>query len=161
MNFPLEKSRIRFPALGLAVALVATAACDDDPVAPADDHAEPEGVHVLVDGRAVATYDGDDRTWTGRLDIGLGEGNSEITVRFVDHDGDPVPIDDDLYLDVVVADEEIADFHPDAPGAFMGHFDGVATGETSAVFRLMHGAVGSGHADFETTPVQVRVAGPV
>lgn len=168
MTYPIEKSRAfvlfrprsSFRALGLAAVVAVATACSDTADPEPDDHAEAEGVQLLIGGRAVATYDGDDQSWTGGLTVGAGEESEEITVRFVDHDGDAVPIDDDLYLEVSVADEDVAEFHADEPGAFEGHLDGVAEGETTAVFRLMHGAVGSGHADFETTPVQVRVTGP-
>ncbi len=149
----------QFLSLGLAVAVAVFAACGDDPVKVEDMHAEPEGAVLVIDSRTVASYDGDARTWTGQLEVGVGEESPAITVRFVDEDGDPVPIDDDLYLDVVVSDEQIADFHADDPGGFTGHLDGITEGQTSAAFRLMHGAVGSGHPDFETTPVPVRVTG--
>ena len=47
----------------------------------------------------------------------------------------------------------------DDPGGFAFHFLGGAAGETGFVFRLMHGALGSGHADFSTEPLRVRVGG--
>lgn len=145
----------------LAVAVLASlayvAACSDDPVAPDDDHAEPEGVHLILDGTTIAMYDGDTQNWTGEMEVEVGEETNHIEVRFVDHDGDAIPIDDDLYLEVEVEDESIAEFEQDQPGAFGGHLHGVAVGETDVTFRLMHGAVGSGHADFETTPVHAHV----
>jgi hypothetical protein len=58
---------------------------------------------------------------------------------------------------VEIDNETIAEFEQDTPGEFGGHLHGVAAGETDAVFSLMHGTVGSGHADFVTTAVHVHV----
>ncbi len=148
---------------GLATLLLAlfVAACGDDPTGmdPDDDHAEPEGVELVLSGQTIATYDGDDQTWTGGMTVPVGEETAHIAVRFVDHDGDPIPLDDDMYLEVVVEDEAIAEFEQDEPGEFGGHLHGMDVGETRVRFRLMHGAVGSGHADFETTWVTATVTG--
>ena len=86
-----------------------------------------------------------------------GEETARIAVHFVDHDGDAVSLDDDVYLEVEITDESIAEFEQDTPGEFGGYLHGKAEGETEAVFRLMHGTVGSGHADFVTAPVRVHV----
>ncbi len=147
----------RFGVAALAAIVAFAAACSDDPTEPDDDHAEPEGVHVLLDGTVVARYDGDAQSWTGELEVEIGE-SGMVEVRFVDHDGDPIPIDDDLYLEVDVEDTDIAEFHHEpAPGSFTGHFDGKVEGETDVVFKLMHGTVGSGHSDFTTTAVHIHV----
>lgn len=149
------KTRIATLLLALFVA-----ACGDDPTGmDDDDHAEPEGVQLRLSGATVATYDGDDQAWTGGLTVAVGEETAHIGVIFVDHDGDPIPLDDDMYLDVVVEDEAIAEFEQDEPGEFGGHLHGMDVGETEVRFRLMHGAVGSGHADFETTGVTATVTG--
>lgn len=149
-----------FGIVTVFVAVAYAAACSDDPVAPdEDEHAEPEGVQLIMDGQTIASYDGDAQSWTGELDAELGETTSTIEVRFVDHDGDAIHIDDDLYLEVAVDDQSIATFDLTTPGGFMGRVTGVAEGETSVVFRLMHGEVGSGHADFETTGVHIHVGG--
>ena len=154
----MEKHRKNRLAALTVVAFAAFSAACDDPVVPPDQHAEPEGVQVLVDGTVVATYDGDAQSWTGELEVEAGEESGMVEVRFVDHDGDAIPIDDDLYLEVDVEDTSIAEFHHEpAPGSFMGHFDGKVEGETDVVFKLMHGAVGSGHSDFTTTAVHIHV----
>lgn len=137
--------------------LAFVAACDDDPVTPDDDHAEPEGVHLILSGQTIATYDGDSQQWTGEMEVEVGEETAHIAVRFVDHDGDPIPLDDDFYLEVGVEDESIAEFEQDSPGEFGGHLHGVSVGETDVTFSLMHGTVGSGHADFTTTGVHAHV----
>ena len=156
----MRKHRINTnPLVALAVAaLVAVAGCTDDPVAPEEDHAEPEGAVLTLGTVTIAEYDGDTQTWTpAEYPWWVGEETPHIGVTFVDHDGDPIPLDDDFYLEVDVEDESIAEFEQDTPGAFGGHLHGVAVGHTDVAFSLMHGAVGSGHPDFTTTGIHVDI----
>lgn len=154
-----KKHSYRNPLLALTVAgVVGLGACSDDPVGLDDDHEEDvEGVELVLNGQVLASYDGDDRTWTGELDVAEGEETAHITVRLVDHDGNEVTPDADTYLEVDITDETIAEFEQDTPGEFGGHVHGITAGETEAVFKLMHGEIGSGHADFETTAVHIHV----
>lgn len=155
----MKKTRsYRKPLLTLAVAgAVGLGACSDDPVGLDDHEDEVEGVELVLNGAVIASFDGDSRTWTGELEVDEGEETAHITVRFIDHDGNAIALDDDMYLEVDIEDETIAEFEQDTPGDFGGHLHGVLAGETDAVFKLMHGAVGSGHEDFETTAVHVHV----
>lgn len=142
----------------LAVAgMMGLGACSDDPVGLDDHEEDVEGVQLILNGAVIAEFDGDLRAWTGELDVAAGVETAHITVRFVDHDGMAITLDADMYLEVDVVDETVAEFEQDTPGEFGGHLHGVAVGDTEAVFKLMHGAVGSGHADFETTPVHIHV----
>jgi len=141
----------------LAALALVLGACSDSMTEAEDEHAEPEGVELVLGGQVIASYDGDTQTWTGELEVDEGEETAHITVRFVDHDGDPIPIDDDLYLEVDIEDTSIAEFEQDTPGEFGGHLHGHMAGETDVTFKLMHGAVGSGHADFVTQPVHAHV----
>jgi len=140
---------------------VLLAACGDDSTGiDDDDHGdEVEGVQLVLNGQTIASYDGDSGAWTGELEVMVGEETAHIDVRFVDHDGDAIELDEDFYLEVVVEDEGIAEFEQDTPGEFGGHLHGIAVGETDVVFQLMHGSVGSGHADFVTAPVHAHVEG--
>lgn len=140
----------------MMVSALALAGCSDT-TEPDDEHAEPEGVELVMGGQVIASYDGDTQRWTGELEVDVGEETPHISVRFIDHDGDAIPLDDDLYLDVVVEDESIAEFEQDTPGEFGGHLHGHMEGDTDVSFRLMHGEVGSGHADFVTQPVHAHV----
>ena len=143
----------------LAVAgMVGLGACSDDPVGLDDHEEDVEGVQLVLNGAVIAEFDGDARTWTGELGVEEGVETAHITVRFVDHDGSAITLDADMYLEVDVEDETVAEFEQDTPGEFGGHLHGVAAGATEAVFKLMHGAVGTGHADFETTPVTIVVS---
>ena len=147
--------------VGLAViSALALTGCSDSTEPEEDEHAEPEGVELVMSGQVIASYDGDTQSWTGEMEVHVGEETAHIRVRFVDHDGDEIPLDEHLYLEVEVEDELIAEFEQDRPGEFGGHLHGMSEGETDVTFRLMHGEVGSGHADFVTTPVHAHVHGP-
>ncbi len=143
----------------LSASILVLAACGDNAMEPDDDdHAdEVEGVILVLNGQTVASYDGHDGEWTGELEVEPGEETAHISVTFVDHDMEEVHLDDDFYLEVEVEDESIAEFEQDTPGEFGGHLHGGAEGDTDIVFSLMHGAVGSGHADFVTAPLHVHV----
>jgi hypothetical protein len=144
-----KKHRYRNSTLAVVLAgAVALGACSDDPVG-LDDHADPSGVELELNGVVIASYQAG-AGWTGELEVMEGAETAHIEVRFVDEDGDPIVLDEDTYLEVVIGDEAVAEFEQDTPGEFGGHLHGVAAGDTYAVFRLMHGAVGTGHPDFET-----------
>ena len=122
----------------------------------------PDGVQLVMGGDTIATYDGDTEMWSGDhvpFEIGEGETSEHIDVQFVNHDGDVLEFGDDYYLMVESQADSIATFEQDDPGGFAIHIEGVAAGETGLVFRLMHGAIGSGHADFSTEPLEVHVGG--
>ena len=122
-----------------------------------DDAGGVEGVQLVLHTDTVAIYDGDTRMWSDEFEIDVGETSDHIDVRFVDHDGDAVELGDDYYLEVESEDENIATFIQDDPGGFAIHIRGVAEGETELEFRLMHGAVGTGHPDFITAGLDVHV----
>ena len=71
------------------------------------------------------------------------------------------PIDDGFYYDfhlgVEIGAASVAGFDQDSPGAFGGVLRGVAAGDTDITFSLVHGEVGTGHADFKTEPLAVHV----
>ena len=143
-----------------AVAILSVPAlngCGEFITEPEEEHAEPEGVQISMGGRVIASYDGETQDWTGQLEVDAGEETPHITVTFVNHEGDAIPLDEEFYLEVDVEDESIADFEQDTPGEFVGHLHGVREGETGVTFKLMHGAVGSGHPDFITTPAPAHV----
>ena len=140
------------------VAALALGACDDDPVAVEEEHGEPEGIVLVLSGQTIATFDGATRTWTGELEVAVGEETAHIDVNFTDADGDVIEFDlTDFYLQVDIDDESIAEFEQDTPGEFGGHLHGKADGLANVTFSLMHGSVGSGHADFVSAPVHAHV----
>lgn len=137
---------------------LAAAGCTETPTEP-EEHAEAEGVELVISGSVVASYDGETQSWTGELEVDSGEETPHITVRFVDHDGEAIMLDDNFYLEVDVDDETIAEFEQDRTGEFGGRLHGHMDGETGVTFKLMHGEVGSGHPDLVTTPVHAHVHG--
>lgn len=148
--------------LGAALTLVGAlglGACGDP--AGLDDHAEAEGAVIRLNGQVVASYDGDSRQWTGDLSVAAGQSTGTMTVTFVDHDGGDLRPGSDYYLQVDFANTgpTVAAFDHDAPGTFTGSLRGIAAGQSTVVFRLMHGSVGRGHSDFNTAPATVRVTG--
>ncbi|MDE2652206.1 MAG: hypothetical protein OXI71_00180 [Gemmatimonadota bacterium] len=145
-----------WPFAVLAAFGLVLAACDSS-TDPEEEHYEPEGVELVMGGQVIASYDGDTQSWTGELEVDVGEETPHISVRFVDRDGDAIPLGDDTYLEVEIEDESIAEFEQDTPGEFGGHLHGHMEGDTDVTFMLMHGAVGSGHADFVTRPVHAHV----
>ena len=156
----MEKVGLKVRLLAMAVVVPLSLVACSDSTAHEEDHGEEvEGVQIWLSGAMIASYDGDAGSWTGELEVDVGTETAHMDVRFVDHDGDEVPLDSDMYMEVDVEDESIAEFEQDTPGEFGGHLHGVAVGETDVVFKLMHGAVGSGHADFVTAAVHAHVEG--
>ena len=153
----MRDSRLKLPFALLTAGILALSACDSE-TEPDEDHAEEvEGVILVLGGDTLATYDGHDSEWTGELEVEPGEETGHIAVTFVDHDMEEVQLGDDFYLEVEVEDESVAEFEQDTPGEFGGHLHGGDEGDTDVVFRLMHGTVGSGHADFVTTALHIHV----
>ncbi|MYJ40482.1 MAG: hypothetical protein F4068_16940, partial [Gemmatimonadetes bacterium] len=137
------RSYRNLPIAVLAAFALVLAACESS-TEPEEEHYEPEGLELVMGGQVIASYDGDTQSWTGELEVDEGEETPHISVRFVDHDGDPIQLGDDTYLEVAIEDESIAEFEQDTPGEFGGHLHGHMEGETDVTFMLMHGAVGSG-----------------
>lgn len=149
--------RPKLPFALLTAGILALAACESA-TEPEEDHAEEvEGVILVLSGQTLASYDAHDSEWTGELEVEPGEETAHITVRFVNHEMEAVELDEDFYLEVDVDDESIAEFEQDTPGEFGGHLHGQAEGDTEITFSLMHGTVGSGHADFVTAPLHIHV----
>lgn len=142
-----------FTAL-IALGTLAFMACSSDPTGI---HSEPAGVELVLNGAVIATYQADPPMWTGAMEVDVGMETEHISVYFLDDGGDRITFDADYYLEVEVTDETIAEFEQDTPGEFGGHLHGLAQGVTDVVFSLMHGAIGSGHADFATQAVVAQV----
>ncbi|MDX1493425.1 MAG: hypothetical protein R3253_05160 [Longimicrobiales bacterium] len=145
-------------ALSLIVAL-GVAACGDDIAGLDEDHPEAASVQLVMNAQVIATFDFATNSWTGEMEVAAGAETPHIAVNFLDEGGAVIDFesDPDTYLAVEVEDESIAEFEQDTPGEFGGHLHGVAAGETDVTFMLMHGAVGSGHADLVTAAVHAHV----
>ena len=114
------------------------------------------GGGVLAMGaETIASYDGDSGIWTGELIVD-DERSDRIDVRFVGHDGTAIQPASEFYLEVDIADESMAEFEQNPPGAFSGHLLVHDTGHTEMVLSLMQGGAGSGHADYVTAELAVH-----
>ena len=143
-------------AMAAMVLALALGACDS--TTEHEEHAEADGVELVIGNQVVASYEVEDQSWDGELEVDAGAETAQITVRFVDHDGDEISFDEEVYLEAEAANESIAEFELSAPGAFTGKLRGKMEGQTGVTFRLMHGEVGRGHPDLVTTPVQAQVS---
>jgi hypothetical protein len=145
-------------AFALAAALIlGVAACEDDPTGLDDDHQDPASVRLVLGGQEIATATASNAT--GEIHLHPDEETDHITVEFLDADGDVIDFEDedDFYLEVGVGDPSVAEFEQDTPGEFGGHAHGLVVGQTTMTFRLMHGAVGNGHPDFQPVAIPVEV----
>lgn len=157
------KFRFTNPVLALAiVGSLTLAACGNDNILGIDEeeHGEAAQVQLVMNGTVIATFTFETNSWVGEMDVEEGEETPHIDVNFVDEDGDVIAFDSDFYLEVEVEDPTIADFEQDTPGEFGGHLHGETAGETDVRFSLMHGAIGSGHADLITDWVHAHVDAP-
>lgn len=116
-------------------------------------HGEAEGLAVRDGADTLVDVDGQDVT--GQITLSV-DGELELTVDFLDHDGDVVE-GHDSYLEVELADPLIAGWEDHGAESYGGHLTGLTAGSTTAVFRMMHGVPGSGHADYVSPDVVVEV----
>jgi len=142
----------------LAAALLAVifASCVHAPEHDDHDHSEPDGMIIRQDTTVLVEID--EQTVTGSLTIQRGQETAQLTVVFVDHDGDELVLDlGESYLAVTVIDENVAQWMQAVAGEFGGRLIGNAAGETAVSFSLVHGEVGSGHPDYISPPVTAVV----
>lgn len=154
---PTQTLLRRASRAALAAAFIATAAACDDATGSDDDddHQEAAGLVITDQNNTTLVSVNAQRQVTGSLTVAAGQGR-HIEVYFVDEDGDrfqPGDDDDDdgeHSLDWTVANTAVAaiDSHDD-------HLDleGVAAGNTTVVFRLMHG----NHSDYDAPAIPITV----
>lgn len=142
-------------AVAAMVSALALAACGTDPEEK-EEHHEPHEVQLVMGSDVLATYEVEETSWEGSLEVGAGAETGQIEVRFLDDEGDELHFEDEdeeVTLRVKVANEAIVEFVPSAPGAFTGKFRGKMEGETGVTIELLHGD----HADLTTSPLQAKV----
>lgn len=138
--------------------VLAVAACDDNPVDHHDEHLEAVGMAIQSAGVDLVVVEG--TTVTGSLVVDVDGETADLTIHFIDDDGDRfTPDDDDQWLYVELADPAIAAWEPAAAGAFAGRLVGLGVGATTAVFELMHGPLNaaSAHPDYTSPSITVVV----
>lgn len=151
-----ELPSLRAKILAATAASAIVLSCVHAPEHDDHDHSEPDGLIIRQDTTVLVEID--EQTVTGSLTIQQGKETAQLTVVFVDHDGDELELDlTEEYLDVSVVDEIVAEWVQDVAGEFGGRLRGNTVGQTTLSFSLVHGAVGSGHPDYISPAVTVTV----
>ena len=118
--------------------------------------AEPIAAGEISKRRAAAVV-------TGALSVAAGGTSPELTVSFIDHDGDDIALEAGEYWVEVGSDQSAtATWQGTAADGFTGRVTGVAAGATTLSIQLHHGTIGAGHPDGDpyTVPVTVTAALP-
>jgi hypothetical protein len=145
----------RILALATLIPLLAIgiAACkDDNPVTPGpDDHEEAEGLVISRGSNDLVTVS--EGTVTGSLSVKADQRTENLTIWFLDADGDRFQPDDTTKtLEFTVAKSDIAEIEREA-GRWTFQLKGKSAGSTTLEVRLMH----AGHPDFRTPAIPVTV----
>ena len=170
MNFLFMRPLKTYTTVLLTGAMLFTIGCEDE---SHDDHDHEEGPTYadgfkLEDAAGNVVYREFEGAMTGSVTLAVGE-PLELSVHFLDHEGNEIAHDDDegedhedglevSGFDVTVAVVEVEGHeeggdHDDHGMAL--HVEGVSAGSTSFELRLMH----DGHADYTSTnnvPVTVN-----
>ena len=146
MQFLFLRALKPYITLLFAGMLLFTTGCEDDD----HDHDHEEG-HTDADGFVLEDEAGNmvyrefEGASTGGVTLSVGE-TLELTVHFLDHEGNEIEHSDDEHDD--------HDDHGDEHGNAL-HVEGVSSGSTSFKLQLMH----DGHSDYTSTnnvPVTVN-----
>ncbi len=117
-----------------------------------EEHAEAEGLVLVLGGEEVVRVE--EAEVTGSLTVGAGETTSDITVEFIDHDGDEIhaeDLDSEFSLGVEIRGSEIVTVAYTDRWTFT--LEGGDAGDTVIRVQLLH----DGHADFTTPDISVTV----
>ena len=117
-----------------------------------DEHADAEGLVLVLGGEEVVRVQ--EAEVTGSLTVEAGETTSDITVEFLDHDGDEVhaeDLDSEFSLGVEVRGSEIVTVANTGRWTFTLHGD--EAGDTTIRVQLLH----DDHPDFTTPDISVTV----
>lgn len=134
------------------------AACSNSTSSEDDDHSEPAGFVLKLNGQNVVTQSPGSTTVTGEFELETGEETALITIFFLDEDGDEFqPDEPEFSLGAEFEDEGIAEFEQhEEDGKWKFHIHAEAEGITEMTLMLMH----NGHSDFETQEIHVHVEAP-
>jgi len=135
---------------GLFAACDNSTSADDD-----DDHSEPAGFVLKMNGQNVVTQMPGETTVTGDFELEPGEETPLITIFFLDDEGDEFqPDEPENSLGAEFEDEGIAEFEQhEEDGKWSFHIHAEAEGITDMTLMLMH----NGHSDFNTQGIHVHV----
>jgi hypothetical protein len=155
----MDSINFRSPLAAVLLAVV-VGACNN-PVSH-EDHAEPDGI-VLRAGATEVIRVNDDGV-TGALTVVAGAQSPELSVVYIDHDGDDLTLDPaEFWVSVSSANSATATWQATAAEGFTGRVTGHAAGATTLTFVLYHGPAGGGHPEDGGTyvvPVTVTATQP-
>ena len=117
-----------------------------------EEHAEAEGLVLVLGGEEVVRVE--EAEVTGSLTVGAGETTSDITVEFLDEDGNEVHVEDldeELSLNVDIRGSEIVTVA--STGQWTFTLEGDEAGDTAIRIQLLH----DDHADFTTPDIPITV----
>jgi len=126
----------------LALSFVAAAAACENPVGAA--HEQVGGVVLRTGAQDLVTVTG--LGTTGGVTLQAGQQTAEVTVQFLDEDGEPITRSG-YYLVVESSNPAVVTWQATAEGAFTGRIRAHAAGAAQLRLEYWHGRVGSGHMD--------------
>ncbi len=155
----MKKSFIQAAKTALYLLLVTGmfAACSNSTGSDDDDHQDPEGFRLKLNGQTVVEQL-PNGTLTGEFEMTPGEETALITIFFLDDDGDEFqPDEPEFSLGAVFDPTGIAEFEQHAADGTWGfHIHAESEGITNLTLQLMH----NGHSDFDTQEIHVHVEAP-
>jgi hypothetical protein len=119
-------------------------------------HADTEGFQIVVDGQVVVQWREGVVTGSVPLEIPIGQSH-HLTVRFLDHDGKVIPVDEIdsiTVMSVEVADPTLVELVMDDTDPWSFDLTGIEAGDTELSIGLRHGP---DHFDFTPRAVSIRV----
>ena len=126
-----------------------------------DDHQDPFGVAMILNGVEIAKQENGEVTYNegDHLELKTGEETNIINIRWISEDGDRfVPEEDVYFLEWTIDDENVLEVEQhEEDGKWAFHLKGVRAGETDIRFSLFH----VDHSDFTSLPFEVHVEAAV
>ncbi|MEL7834225.1 hypothetical protein [Fodinibius sp. Rm-B-1B1-1] len=121
-----------------------------------EEHSDPHSIEFVMNGDTIVTYA--DGEVSGHFHLEAGQETSLITAEFFDEDGNEIhgeDLGDEYSLGWEIANTDHADIEQhDEDGKWSFHIVGKSAGETTVIFKLMHGA---DHSDFSTNSIEIHV----
>ena len=120
-----------------------------------EEHSDPHSIEFVMNGETIVTYE--NGTISGHFHIEEQHETSLITAKFYTEDGDEIhgeDLGDEYSLGWEIGSTNLADIEQhEEDGRWSFHIVGKSAGETTVVFKLMHGD----HSDFTTDPIDIHV----
>lgn len=139
----------------LLTVTVLFAACSNSVSDDHDEHSEPEGFVLKMNGQDVIEQLPGSTTLTGEFELTPGQETDLITIYFLDADGDEFqPEEDEYSLGYEFSSTGVAEFEQHTEdGKWSFHIHAEAEGMTDMTLKLIH----NNHSDFSTQSIHVHV----